>query len=746
MKAAAGFNTASRYALTFFLLTLFVPSKVSLAGDVRLAWNPNTDTELAGYRLCYGMASGQCESLIDVGNVTTYLISGLAPGTYYFKVKAYGRSGEESDFSNEASAFLAADPDTQPPIISNVKSLNISAIDATIVWTTNEICNSQIEYGTTPGYGNITSLNMDLAISHSQVLNNLLPGTNYHFRIKARDVAGNLALSADYIFATRQIDGENPSITNISVTDITNKSATISWSTDTPADSEVHYWIEGSAAKKAAIRSLGTSHSLILNHLQRLTQYHFRVLATNEAGYQMVSPEITFSTTYYNATVLALPRFFAGQSASDKDTAIGIAITNPDPLPDALTFTAMEDNGNPMAGPGITNIVTKNMGSLSQFAILDWQIFGTGYQNSDSNGWIKLDSANGASNGFFLIFDSNLTFLDGTNLSDSAVTDFAFTEIQADNGNNKIGIINTNAGNAAADIYLIAADGTVRSTQSRIIPGNGALTADLFGDLFDGIEPDAGNYILVRSNKGVRPFQLMQQSAGDISALAGQDIAVGETILYSPQYVQGNSYQTSLSIINLDSIPGTINLRFLREDGIQMGPTKTLSIPANGKLHIEDPGFFLPLNPSVTTSGYIEVVSDGIRLLGSTVFGDRNRSSFITALPLISELSKTVLFSHVASSDLYFTGLAILNPNESEAVVSIELYASNGILMNKGTELIGPRKRKANLLTQFFPSLEGKTQTSGYIKLSSNIPIASFAMFGTQTLSGLSAIPPQAIQ
>ncbi len=62
-------------------------------------------TELNGYRVHYGSASQQYTHTIDVGNVTTYVVSDLSPGTYYFAVTAYN-SGGESDFSVEGSKTI----------------------------------------------------------------------------------------------------------------------------------------------------------------------------------------------------------------------------------------------------------------------------------------------------------------------------------------------------------------------------------------------------------------------------------------------------------------------------------------------------------------------------------------------------------------------------------------------------------------------------------------------------------------
>lgn len=79
------------------------------AAGVTLSWTApttNTDgttlTNLGGYKLYYGRISGIYTAFIDVGNVTTYTMTGLAAGTWYFVATAYNTSGLESGYSNEA--------------------------------------------------------------------------------------------------------------------------------------------------------------------------------------------------------------------------------------------------------------------------------------------------------------------------------------------------------------------------------------------------------------------------------------------------------------------------------------------------------------------------------------------------------------------------------------------------------------------------------------------------------------------
>jgi hypothetical protein len=78
-------------------------------GTIILDWDaPTTNadgtalTDLVGYKIYYGTASRVYNHSIDVGNVNTYTLTGLAKGqTYYAAVTAYDTSANESGYSNE---------------------------------------------------------------------------------------------------------------------------------------------------------------------------------------------------------------------------------------------------------------------------------------------------------------------------------------------------------------------------------------------------------------------------------------------------------------------------------------------------------------------------------------------------------------------------------------------------------------------------------------------------------------------
>ena len=79
-------------------------------GAITLAWfapEQNTDgsyiSDLAGYRIYYGMESGRYDRMIEIANVglTSYVIDDLRPGTYFVAATAFNQSRAQSDYSNE---------------------------------------------------------------------------------------------------------------------------------------------------------------------------------------------------------------------------------------------------------------------------------------------------------------------------------------------------------------------------------------------------------------------------------------------------------------------------------------------------------------------------------------------------------------------------------------------------------------------------------------------------------------------
>jgi Purple acid Phosphatase, N-terminal domain/Fibronectin type III domain len=283
------------FTLNILLLSSWVNATPVVAGDAVLTWTPNSESDLAGYNVYYRTSSGVYGAPFNAGNQTTYTVTGLGIGTYYFAVTAYDASGNKSGFSIEVSKTFA---DSMPPVISAIAAGGITGSSASVTWTTNEPATSLVEYGNTTAYGSLTSFDSALMTGHNQVLNGLQGATTYHYRIRSADAAGNLAVSGDNTLMTSSgLDTTPPAISGITSSNLTDTGAVITWNTDEAATSQVEYGTTTAYGSTTALDStLVTSHTQTLAGLQFNQLYHYRVKSVDGAGILSVSGDLVFTT------------------------------------------------------------------------------------------------------------------------------------------------------------------------------------------------------------------------------------------------------------------------------------------------------------------------------------------------------------------------------------------------------------------------------------------------------------------
>jgi subtilase family serine protease len=135
--------------VSILLLFSLSSSTIAVADDATLSWNPNSETDLAGYKVYYGTASRLYGPPIPVGNQTTYTVTGLCGGTYYFSVTAYNTSGSESGYSNEVSkTFTTACSTTtttkpRPDLIITQEEPNAPSVNAGAALSVSDTVSNQ---------------------------------------------------------------------------------------------------------------------------------------------------------------------------------------------------------------------------------------------------------------------------------------------------------------------------------------------------------------------------------------------------------------------------------------------------------------------------------------------------------------------------------------------------------------------------------------------------------------------------
>ncbi len=183
-------------------------------------------------------------------------------------------------------------PDSTPPLITNVSASGITASSATITWTTDKASDSEVDYGTTSTYGQRATL-AQMVTTHTVSLSGLSANTTYHYSVKSTDTGNNLGVSPDFTFITPG----PPVISVLAPASVTSLAATITWTTDKPADSQVEYGISTSYGSLTAVNpTLATAHSQVVSGLLPGTTYNYRLKSRDAAGNLATSGNYVFTT------------------------------------------------------------------------------------------------------------------------------------------------------------------------------------------------------------------------------------------------------------------------------------------------------------------------------------------------------------------------------------------------------------------------------------------------------------------
>ncbi|MCH8046452.1 MAG: trypsin-like serine protease [Planctomycetes bacterium] len=239
-----------------------------------------------------------------IGGVTSYGVKfGFGPFTSDINKKldsSWGEFGADTRVSSFATWIAdntqSTEPDVTPPVISDVTASSISGTSATITWTTDEAADSTVDYGLA-ALDEFSAGDAALVTSHSIILTGLSANTEYHYMVTSEDGASNSASSADFTFSTTAPDLTAPVISNVAASEITDTSATITWTTDEAADSTVDYGLTALDEFSAGDAALVTSHSIILTGLSANTEYLYMVTSVDGASNSASVGGFTFMTS-----------------------------------------------------------------------------------------------------------------------------------------------------------------------------------------------------------------------------------------------------------------------------------------------------------------------------------------------------------------------------------------------------------------------------------------------------------------
>jgi YD repeat-containing protein len=281
---------------------------------ITLTWTASTDdVKVTGYLVesCSGVG---CTNFVQVAtpNGTTYNNTGLTPTTSYsYRVRATDAAGNLSNYSTVVSATTPTD--TQAPTIPTGLSTVSQSSLITLFWAASKDNVGVTGYLVERCQGNNCSTFSQIATSATTTYIDvgLSPSTNYSYRVRAMDAAGNLSGYVSIATFTLS-DTEPPTApTNISATATSPTQINLNWGASTDDVGVTAYLIErcqgvGCLGFTQIASTGGLSYSDM--NLVPESSYTYRVRATDAANNlsdyssnvsaETQSASVTFSYSY----------------------------------------------------------------------------------------------------------------------------------------------------------------------------------------------------------------------------------------------------------------------------------------------------------------------------------------------------------------------------------------------------------------------------------------------------------------
>jgi len=174
-----------------------------------IVWSTNIRTD-SGVNYGLAIPYDKREQSADMTTTHSVTLKNLTDSaTYHFQAEVKDEFGHT--IKSEDKTFQTP-LDTQGPRISEVKLSPMTGSDESkrgviITWVTDKEATAQVEYGSgvTPGkYDNKSQIDPGYNFSHTTIINDLEPGTTYHFRLVSKDKRGNEGKSQDYTMLTQE--------------------------------------------------------------------------------------------------------------------------------------------------------------------------------------------------------------------------------------------------------------------------------------------------------------------------------------------------------------------------------------------------------------------------------------------------------------------------------------------------------------------------------------------------------------
>ncbi len=412
----------------------------------------------------------------------------------------------------------------------------------------------------------------------------------------------------------------------------------------------------------------------------------------------------------------------------------GMALTNPTSTPMAVRVEAWTPDGRLGAAEGLVNPVFMTLPGYSQRIFVAEEWFGPGARRFDGSlrmGWSDAHATALAFRG--KAAPSQLEAIGPLSLNP---TPFWLPLVpDQDAGASRRLRIFTAAGSGAADVKVTFRDntGTAVATQTVSVPPSG--TADIVLSQIPGLSSAVSASIEATAAAAARLEAMGNSDPWSIEARPAPPAAR----LIQPHVEWNGTFTTRLLMLNTSAAALTATFKLYRRDGSSPAADATRTIPAGSVLNERVESLFGIAANAPAGAGWFEVQTGGPGILVTALAVDPKAGAAAASAPGIGAAGNWSMPFFVQNSG-YWTGLALANPGDTPAIVTITAYDPSGTVLGSVTPpILGAKQSVTQLVSQWMPGLAG--DATGQIIISTTAPVSLLAYFGTGDSASLAAIP-----
>ncbi len=430
-----------------------------------------------------------------------------------------------------------------------------------------------------------------------------------------------------------------------------------------------------------------------------------------------------------------------------KDTITGVAIVNLGEEDARVDVTAYVSGGQLLQGEGIENPVSLDVEAGTQSGTITVSLFGSGPELEEA-AWFQAVSETDGLTGFFLYLDTASTFLDGADLAVLS-SQLVFSDVRVGEGERtELNLINPTGQAATAEVKLVSNENSASRMLNLSPRGAARLDVEEFFSeqaVPAGVLADEPVYVVVESDQELAGFEFVQPGT-DLLGLNARPAAELLNSLFFPQLAVLDLFETELTVVSLaEEEPVFLTITAYQPDGMPFGAADVQTNPVAlvlqaGEVLREDLEKMFGFAGETTLDGWLRVDSTSEAIHGSVSYSIPALGS-IAAVASVASGTRSAVFSHIATTFDFFTGVAILNGGALVANVEVVAVQQDGTVLGSFRTTLAPGQRLSRTLTEMIPAAAG--QAGGFILIKSDVPVYLTSVFGNLVSRVLSNVPPQ---